>query len=174
MVLNRIGDVLHNFFFLSFYCASCIWHGYWWTICPVEILMQWFLWLPRVTPSMPLSYRPSPTGPHGMITARWVLYIWACSLQQETWIAIVCFDQNFSHRHCNQIRLQRTAMIFHLSNACIMLLYVGWWLEPNIQGADISHHYRSWTWGPTPSTSRSFHSFQIIFGEQADAKIISF
>lgn len=72
--------IIFSFLVFTVHHASCIWHGYWWTICPVEILIQWFLWLPRVTPSTPLSYRPSPTGPHGMITARWVLYIYMSML----------------------------------------------------------------------------------------------
>lgn len=50
---------------------------------------------------------------------------------------------------------------------------IGWRVEPSIQGADICNCKRIRTRGSSPSSKASFYSFQIIFGEQADAKIRS-
>jgi hypothetical protein len=51
---------------------------------------------------------------------------------------------------------------------------IGWWVEPSIQRTDICNGNWSRTWGSTSSPSPSFHSFQIIFGEQAHAKLNPF
>lgn len=48
---------------------------------------------------------------------------------------------------------------------------IGWWMEPDIRGADVCISDRGRAWGPTPPASASIHSFPIIPGKQANANL---
>lgn len=109
MVLNRIGDALHHFFFLSFYCASCILYLTWLlmnylssgdtdSVVPVTATRYSIdaLKLPTIT-------NWSPWYDNGKVSA---IYIYEHALyNKKLELQLYVFDQNFSHRHCNQIRL---------------------------------------------------------------------